>query len=432
VTTRDTPFLTEMDPRLQVQGSRDALAAQAVWATVGRRLVGNLTLASNDIAGFRTLLIGYGLAREDAGLAERLRMFLRWEQVAAGCRVAVNDDPAPLGARRVRRRLSERSTMKIGEAREHQILGDQRAAGLWVLYHRAACGSGLVDNRRQLTETGRQLYEGWMKVLPKAVLRKVRSETEQTVTFRRGTEPTQESAEIARLLVGGDGVDNEVLDRQLVKGLVPDGAGGTRQLAAGRQHRLAALLAHRAALESWRDALPALHQQALASADSDLAARLDEVQVTESVLAPAQTAFDALLIDGHGDTSAGFATRVYRAWPSIPASVRGGEFHTKIEPLLRATVGSYRAALWAETGKAMADGDWDRAIERMVQINGDTMHQRGGAPWARTTNRGTLDVRLPLGAPLPEQDTLSNGWRNPYYLDPLRTVQRDLLAGARA
>lgn len=416
-------FLTEMDPRLQVQGSRDALGAQGLWGTIGRRLVGNLTLSSNDAAGFRTLLMGYGLTDGGGDVRERLRVFLRWEQVAAGARVAVEDARAPLGARRVRRRLASRTTMTISE--DHPILADQRSAGLWVLYHRAARESGLVDDRRRLTETGRRLVDGWLEQLPQSVLRKVRQQGPQQVSFGRVGEPTAESGQIAAVVVDGDRSDRSILNDTLVRGVVSAG-GQVRRLTDGCQEHLADLLATEHIGDNWYDRLPDLIKRA----DTEVAGRLRDVMVTESVLHPAQAAFDALLLDGNGAAPSHLAEQVSRTWPKVPASVQVAEFDSVVAPRLRPRLGDRRSDLWVDVAKAMAEGDWERALERLVEVNGDAMERRGGAPWVRCTARGTLDVRLPLGAPLPAPEVLY-GWRNPYYLTPLVSVQRDLLPGGR-
>lgn len=426
----DTFFLTDMDPRLQVQPSRDALGGQAVWATVGRRLVGNLTLASNDIAGFRTLLLGYAIAHDQAS-SDRLRIFLRWEQAAAACRAVVEDPRAPLGAQRVRRRLAERSTMTISSAPEHQIFGDQRSSGLWMLYQRAARESGLVDRRRRLTPTGHRLTKGWLDVLPSSIVTKVLKRGPRQVSFGRVGQPVDHAVEVASLLVKGDGEDVEMLRQTLVEGVVPDSAGGTVRLAEGRQERLAALLARQQMRGTWRDRLPALQRDAEAAADDDLASKLGDVQIAESVLYPAQAVFDALLVDGNAALPSAFASKVDAAWPTLPGSVRAREFRDSVEPLLRSSLGAERASLWTEAGQAMAEGSWERALERMVEINAATMVQRGGAPWVRTSSRGAYDVRLPLGAQLPHEDEVLSGWRNPYYLKPLLSVQQDLLTKDR-
>lgn len=426
VVTLTAPFFTEMDPRLQVRGSRDALGGQAVWATIGRQLIGNLTLSSNDAAGFRTLLIGYGLAGETKDMDERVRVFLRWEQAAAAARVATSDKRPPLGARRVRRRLNEAAAMTLSEERQHQIFIDQRGSGLWVLYHRAARDSGLVDESRKLTDSGRGLYQMWLDHLPPVIVSKVTKTGEQSVNFGRIGTPSQRSVDVASVLRAGVAADRAVLRAALVSGLVPDRAGGTKALAEGRQQLLARLLAQGGLGDNWRERVPALVQRALASGHASLATRLEEVLIAESVLLPAQGAFDNLLVDGHGSSVAVFANRLRRTWPRVPKSVRASDFKTHVHPRLVNALGNVRADAWAATAEAMAAGEWDRAVQGLIDINVDTMVQRGGAPWVRTGSKGVLEVRLPVGTPLPSQEEILEGWRNAYYLDALLAVQRDL------
>lgn len=430
-----TPFLTEIDPRLAIRGSRDALGSQAVWGAVGRLLVGNLTLSSSDIAGFRTLLIGYGLPRDDAPMSERLRLFLRWEQVAAACRIAAGDSVTPLGTQRVRRQLAERAGITISEAPEHQILEDQRASGLWVLYHRAARDSGLVDNRRRLTDAGKKLVTPWLLQLSDAgpVLGKVRSVKTQPFKVTSGSRPSPEAAIISRLLAWGTKPDRVALEGYLVRGVLPSAKTGVpRRLAGGRQERLAKLLQQRSGGEtSWRQIVPAMRDGARRSGDNDLADRLDEVLITESVLHPAQALFDSLLRDGNNSTVAGFAARVKDAWPSLSTSIRTAEFRLNLETRLVAAVGAERATMWLEVADAMAKADWELALQRLIAVNGHVMARRGGGPWVRTNERGVLDVRLPVGRELPEEGAVVDGWNNPYYLTPMRRLQVDLGGSAR-
>jgi hypothetical protein len=60
------PFLTDLDARAQVKGSRDPLGAQSVWTRLGRQVVGNLTTVTNSVRDFTTLLLGYYFAERVA------------------------------------------------------------------------------------------------------------------------------------------------------------------------------------------------------------------------------------------------------------------------------------------------------------------------------------------------------------------------------
>ena len=51
-------FLTELDPRAKIRGSRDPLGIQAIWAGLGQEVIGNLTTVTDSVRGFTTLLVG--------------------------------------------------------------------------------------------------------------------------------------------------------------------------------------------------------------------------------------------------------------------------------------------------------------------------------------------------------------------------------------
>lgn len=429
------PFLTELDPRLKVRGSRDPLGVQAVWATIGRQLVGNLTLTSNDVAGFRTLLIGYGLPADDASTPERLRLFLRWEQAAAACRVAARDASAPIGALRVRRQLARGDTVMISEEPQHQILRDQRATGLWILYHRAARTSGLATNSRRLTPTGQALVDAWLSALrhdATSLMSVVRAKKRRPLGIVDPNGATTEALAVSTLLVRGTAHDRAELRRHLVDGEITDVHDDKHPhlLAGGRQRRLAAILSRRTPdltlVETIREARTVAMAPA-ETADDGLAACLECALIAESVLAPAAALFALLLHSGHGATPADLARRVATAWPGVAATVRAGELRRDVGPVLRLGIGHQRTTQWLAVADAMAAGHWTGAIETLLALHASTMHYRGSAPWLQENPRGALAIRLREdGEPLPTEDELRARPANPYYLTPLMTLQRDL------
>src|SRR5262245_50725034 len=124
-----TPFLTDLDSRAAVKGSRDPLGIQQLWTRLGRRVVGNLTTVSNSVRDFTTTLLGYYFAArlaDELGPGTELATFLKWEQLAAYARGSVNEDWAFRGTERVRRNLSEGSRVTLSEDPASQILGNQK------------------------------------------------------------------------------------------------------------------------------------------------------------------------------------------------------------------------------------------------------------------------------------------------------------------
>ncbi len=90
-----TPFLTDLDSRAAVKGSRDPLGIQRIWTRLGRRVVGNLTTVSNSVRDFTTLFLGYYFAAQladELGPGTELASFLKWEQLAAYARATANND----------------------------------------------------------------------------------------------------------------------------------------------------------------------------------------------------------------------------------------------------------------------------------------------------------------------------------------------------
>jgi hypothetical protein len=80
-------FLTDLDSRAQIRGSRDPLALVPVWSFFGRKVVGNLTTVTDSVRGFTTLMLGYYFAREvedrhQSADGSTLSTFLKFEQLA--------------------------------------------------------------------------------------------------------------------------------------------------------------------------------------------------------------------------------------------------------------------------------------------------------------------------------------------------------------
>src|SRR3954468_4586022 len=89
------PFLTDLDSRAAVKGSRDPLGVQAIWSRFGRQVVGNLTTVTRSGRAFTVLLLGYYFAErvtDEGGTEGNLATFLKWEQLAAYARAHVNKE----------------------------------------------------------------------------------------------------------------------------------------------------------------------------------------------------------------------------------------------------------------------------------------------------------------------------------------------------
>jgi len=142
------PFLTDIDSRAAVKGSRDPLGTQAIWTHLGRHVAGNLTTVTSSVRDFTTTILGFAFLprlRDLGSNTSDLDAFLRWEQVAAYCRAHVNRDTGFRGTERVKARLSKGKRVYVSAASEHQILSNQKIYGLWGLYINASRDSGLIE-----------------------------------------------------------------------------------------------------------------------------------------------------------------------------------------------------------------------------------------------------------------------------------------------
>ena len=158
-----TPFLTDLDSRAAVKGSRDPRGIQQIWTGLGRHVVGNLTTVSNSVRDFTTLLLGYYFAEQLVdffGPGTELATFLKWEQLAAYSRAEVNKDFVFRGTERVRKNLSDSDRITLCDDRGHQILSNQKIYGLWGLYTMPPRSSGLLEGDPcRLTRTAKQFVE---------------------------------------------------------------------------------------------------------------------------------------------------------------------------------------------------------------------------------------------------------------------------------
>lgn len=140
------PFLTDLDPRGAIKGSRDPLGIQPIWTRFARHIIGNLTNASNNARDFTVLMLGCHFSSKiasEAGPEVELPVFLRWEQLAAYARAEINSDRTFRGVERATKNLAS-AEVTISEQPVHQILSNQKAYGIWGLYSVPGRASGLI------------------------------------------------------------------------------------------------------------------------------------------------------------------------------------------------------------------------------------------------------------------------------------------------
>jgi hypothetical protein len=421
------PFLTDLDSRAAVKGSRDPLGIQQIWARLGRRVVGNLTTVSNSLRDFTTLLLGYYFAEQlshELGSGTELTTFLKWEQLVAYSRAAVNKDFAFRGTERVRKNLNEGSRVTISDDRSHQILGDQKTYGLWGLYTMPSRASGLVDgDPARLTAPALDLVTTtYLPVLAVGAGRDARQIRDVLRQKSRRVELEGKDQAVVQAIAKVCRPDLQAVERDFYRRHLLHGGPGDE--TEGLQRQLSELLDDTLSQEnfSWSPAaVGELGNAAKARGEPwhPLAHRLHRIQTSETVLAPVSVAFSHIL--GFDNKSVGtIVKRLQDQWGTEVRTINVAEFSQ-----LRAEIGgtdSTAGDRWVTTAEALSGGDYGTLIDLLILQNKTVMAARGGAPWVEKRD-GKLHVRFrDERGSLPTREQLPSLWRFPYFLDSLRSV----------
>lgn len=424
------PFLTELDSRAAVKGSRDPLGVQSIWTRLGRHVVGNLTTVSDSVRDFTVVLLGFHLVERIAESGAKdgdLAAFLRWEQLAAYARAAVNRDLAFRGTERVRKNLSLDDRVILSTSQESQILSDQKTYGLWGLYIMPSRASGLLDGvpHRLTARAAEHVRQSYLPLLARSGLGDGReivsllSSPRVRLDVNGSQRKTLEAvARLLRMPVRAE--EREFYRFHLLEG-------GPDDSTLGLQRRLVKLL----------DKLPAQDDIPFSPAvlatlarrargqngnAEELATRLDRIRVSETVLAPVASLFGYLLSQ-HGQDLESVASMLRRQWGARVSTVDPAAVQT-LRSEFEAAVGDATAASrWLEIANTLAVGDYKALLGLLLEQNRFVMTQRNGsAPWAEVRS-GRLHVRFrDETSDLPRREDLAGLWRFPYFLTSLRRV----------
>lgn len=429
-----TPFLTNIDTRAEVKGSRDPLGAQAVWTRFGRHVVRNLTTVSTSLRDFTITLLGYHFANElaeDLGAGSELATFLKWEQLAGYARFSVLKAGGFRGVQRVQANLAEKKVVPISEDRSAQILSNQKIYGLWGLYTSPARESGLLTNEDppRLSPPAREVVE--RLYLPrlaggKRILHLLRDR-------RARIEPA--------------GADKTLL-QQIAKVLVPELTNAERDLyrthllyggaAATTEERVQTLMATLLRDTASADfklspkALADLRQSAREHGDVGelLAKRLARIDTCESVLAPCAHLFGHLLCRD-GERVDAVANTLRSTW---------GDRAPRVDPDAFEALGSELALIdadlgrgWVQIARSLATGAYVDTVQLLADQNRQVMKLRGaGAAWLEIRNAKLVVRFRDEQASLPERSEFATLWRFPYFLDSLRAMTTAVEGAAHA
>lgn len=439
------PFLTDLDSRAQIKGSRDPLGIQRIWTRFGRHVVGNLTTVSDSIRDFTTVLLGYhlvGRVSEEDGPGRELHTFLRWEQLAAYARAYVHEERGFRGTERVWARLVDKERLTLSAEQQHQILSNQKVYGLWGLYTVPSRASGLLEGEpTRVSLAGTGLPVGVLSPADFVGMEYLRSLT--NAGFRGGNALVEllrkssvrislDGAEsrlvkaVARLL----GPDLSPSERRfyryfLLSGGPNDAVDGTR----GMQAQYVQLIE-----EFFPDPnvplsppmLRALSRQAQLKGEEwrPLADRLERIRHCESVMAPASMLFGHIL--GYADQPVDLLLRNIRsAWGDDGLATINAEAFGALRIELADGVPE-DGERWIRIAGAASEGRYADLVDLLIEQNRAVMSARGGAAWAeRRDGRLVINMREEP-ARLPSRDSLPDLWTFPYFLSSPRRILHSL------
>lgn len=425
-----TPFLTDLDSRAAVKGSRDALGLLASWTRLGRHVVGNLTMASSSLRDFTVTLLGHHFAEQlsdEQGTGAGLETFLKWEQLAAYSRAYFNHDYGFRGTDRVRRQLNESPKVTISADRAHQILGNQKIYGLWALYTGPSRTSGLLESAPlRLTPPARELTERhYLPILEaggagrhgKRILELLRKPAS---TLDLAGRDSALGAAVAKAIAPKlSSVERSFYLRHLVDG-------GDADETQGLQPRLADLIDETLGRDDFIWSPPAvghLVKRALRQGNGwdSLAHRLDRIRSAETVFAPSALLLTYLL-GLEGSSLSKVSQRLRDQWGNGFPSVDLEGFEA-----LRTEIGKDSASVasrWIEIARSLKEGDYEQLVRGLVDQNQHVMKDRGGLAWIEIANKKLVVRFRDEQGVLPTKTSLPTLWRFPYFLDALRQISR--------
>jgi hypothetical protein len=430
------PFLTDLDSRAAVKGSRDPLGLVPVWSRFGRHVVGNLTTVSNSVRGFTTLLLGYYFAeqvkrRGGTEAQSTLDPFLKFEQLAGYSRWHVNRDGDFRGRDRVVARLQERPRATLGSDPSCQILGNQRTYGLWGLFSVPARSSGLLaDDEEILTPVAREFVEAqYIARLTsdghkdgRPVVELLRRQNADVALDGRDAALARSIASILAKAITP--AERRFYDRFLVNG-------GEQDRTHGCQPLLADVIASMPSNGDFGmgELREATRRAAKLPDGGLLATRLEAIEKIEALLVPMESAFGFLLTRDR-QPLASVAAEMGATWGRALRHVDPAGVGELRPTLLTAFHQDERAAArFIDIATTFSQGAYEDSLGLLLEHSAFVMEARNGSqPWARL-DAGKVDVqyRDESGELIPGNE-LPDRWRSTYFINSLHTVVTTLRA----
>ena len=430
-----SPFLTNIDSRAAIKGSRDPLGIQPIWTKLGRYLIGNLTTVSTSVRDFTVLILGYYFAERiaaEGGGDGDLAVFLKWEQLAGYARAEINHDRSFRGTERVKKTLNEQSRIYLSKDFSSQILFSQKAYGIWGLYTVPSRSSHIVEgDPTRLTLAGRRLVENvYIPIFKKQGFRNgdfiahKLAPPKVPIDVKGKDRPLLKA--VAKILKRRFlAKERSFYKEHLLLGRHQDRTGGLQEILA--EAMKPGLCDPDWEMSPARIRHLAKTTRGFGERGERTAERLERIRTAELVLAPAAALF-GFLMGSEGQTILDVANFVRKQWGQSLTTINV-EDTALLEGDLCSAAGDKDAALrWLRLSCALAEGAYEEAIRLLLEQNRFVMKMRSNAaPWIDLReNKLQVRFRDERRLPLPEKNWLPQYWRHSYFIDSLRKVAKTL------
>ena len=414
-------FLSEWDGRARPKGSRDPLGFELVWSHYGRKVIGNLTTVTASLENFSVALLGFYWANElnptsTGTVKERSKRiketFLRYEQLAGYLRHIHKTGPnsrendkgeSILGSRRIKNRI-ETGKITLGPEDEHQILSSQATQGLWGLYYSAMKATELVkDDDRGLTDKGKEIA--------RLIEQKLDSEADKLKKWlEKNTKLVREDLE-KQCKKFFDAIRDSEACGKLLKNLMM-GSNKNKQLA---EVQIDLWEATRLYLKEERPG-PFVSGIKDKAQNADLLNRLSDIESVERLLVAMNNLFRYFQRKNGAELS------------EVIKEIGKKEYDYKDLrlPECHQLKGSPYEEKLTSIRNDLFNNNVEQAITKILELNGEVMKDRGGAPWIEIEKNKTLLVRVPdETAELLDKKELQTHWDNSYFLYSYLAVARN-------
>jgi hypothetical protein len=395
-------FISLLDERARPKGSRDPLGFELVWTTFGRRIIGNLTTITSSLENFSVALLGFHWANEyamDGNPDESQKItrdyFLKYEQLAAYLRYFDHGAGGSImGINRVTQRCEDDSkkSLNLGVENVTQILSDQASYGLWGLYSSAMRETGLVKGaERKVTEKGFEIVQEIENKLNKTLFINLLSKDYVT---------KEELREYAKEFVLA--VTNEQVSTVLLEHLLKGSGGNQLQI------------------ELWEHTKSLLHENSLPEDDKNglleallkrqtisetLAIELQNIQKIEHLLVALNNVFHYCRRQ-HGEHITTIIKKLEK---------KQYDFSYLSDDVCKLDFPHNGLICIGLT--SLKNGDFNRVIMTLLELNKTVMKQRNGAPWVELESGNKFNVVVKNEvAELISADKLIDKWKYDYFL----------------